>query len=89
VAQEVRAPNRFAKPPEISPRPDHRSPVTDHPSLPQQIVPDLRYITVEGNAFARAYEWSCEHTVRKYPGATEVLATLDSLIRQKLNAENE
>jgi hypothetical protein len=36
--------------------------------------------------FARAHQWASEQVARKYPGATEVLATLESLIKQQLAA---
>jgi hypothetical protein len=39
---------------------------------------------VQKDDFARAHQWAREQVARKYPGATEVLTTLESLIKQQL-----
>jgi hypothetical protein len=58
----------------------------DTPPLPQRTVPESHYVPVERDDFARAHQWAREQVARKYPGATEVLTTLESLIRQQLTA---
>jgi hypothetical protein len=60
----------------------------DSPPPPQQTVPETHYVPVERDDFARAHQWASENVVRKYPGATEVLTTLDSLIKQQLAAQD-
>jgi hypothetical protein len=44
---------------------------------------------VQRDDFARAHQWASEHVARKYPGATEMLSTLDSLIKQQLAAQDD
>ena len=56
----------------------------DTPPLPQQTVPESHYVPVERDDFARAHQWAREQVARKYPGATEMLTTLESLIKQQL-----
>lgn len=56
------------------------------PPLPQQVVPTNTYVPYERDSFARAHSWAAEQVARKYPGAVEILATLDSLTQQKLHA---
>jgi hypothetical protein len=56
----------------------------DSPPPPQQSVPESYYVPVERDNFARAHQWAREQVARKYPGATEVLTTLESLIKQQL-----
>jgi hypothetical protein len=56
----------------------------DTPPPPQQTVPESHYVPVQRDDFARAHQWAREQVARKYPGATEVLSTLESLIKQQL-----
>lgn len=56
----------------------------DTPPPPQQSIPESHYVPVERDSFARAHQWAREQVARKYPGATEVLTTLESLIKQQL-----
>jgi hypothetical protein len=56
----------------------------DTPPPPQRVVPETHFVPIEKDDFARAHQWASEHVARKYPGATEVLSTLDSLIKQQL-----
>jgi hypothetical protein len=56
----------------------------DSPPPPQRTVPETHYVPVEKDSFAKAHQWASEHVARKYPGATEVLQTQDSLIKQYL-----
>jgi hypothetical protein len=64
----------------IEPRPI----AVDSPPPPQRTVPETHYVPVEQDSFAKAHQWASEHVARKYPGATEVLQTQDSLIKQYL-----
>jgi hypothetical protein len=56
----------------------------DTPPPPQQTVPESHYVPVQRDDFARAHQWAREQVARKYPGATDVLSTLESLIKQQL-----
>lgn len=56
----------------------------DTPPPPQRTVPESHYVPVQRDDFARAHQWAREQVARKYPGATEVLTTLESLIKQQL-----
>ena len=60
----------------------------DTPPPPQQTVPESHYVPVERDSFARAHQWAREQVARKYPGATEILSTLESLIKQQLAGTN-
>jgi hypothetical protein len=66
------------------PLPEPRPIAVDSPPLPQRTVPETHYVPVEKDSFAKAHQWASEHVARKYPGATEVLQTQDSLIKQYL-----
>ncbi|MGD9635200.1 MAG: serine protease [Pirellulales bacterium] len=68
--------------------PQHFPIAVDTPPPPQQTVPESHYIPVERDSFARAHQWAREQVARKYPGATEVLSTLESLIKQQLAGNN-
>jgi hypothetical protein len=70
----------------LDPRPsslDHPVAI-DTPPPPQRSVPETHYVPIEKDSFAKAHQWASEHVARKYPGATEVLQTQDSLIKQFL-----
>jgi hypothetical protein len=56
----------------------------DSPPPPQPTVPETHYVSVEQDTFAKAHQWASEHVARKYPGATEILQALESLIKQYL-----
>jgi len=56
----------------------------DSPPPPQRTIPESHYVPVERDDFARAHQWAREQVARKYPGATEILSTLESLIKQQL-----
>ena len=58
----------------------------DSPPPPQRTMPESHYVPVERDDFARAHQWAREQVARKYPGATEILTTLESLIKQQLAA---
>jgi len=60
----------------------------DSPPPRQQTVPETHYVSVEQDTFAKAHQWASEQVVRKYPGATEILQTQDSLIKQCLAGKN-
>ena len=59
----------------------------DSPPPPQRTIPETHYVSVEKDSFAKAHQWACEQVARKYPGATEILQALDSLIKQHLAAQ--
>ncbi len=61
----------------------------DTPPLPQQVFTENHYVPYETDSFARAHTWASEQVVRKYPGTTEVFATLDSLIKQFLSGKKQ
>ncbi|HEX3600701.1 MAG TPA: serine protease [Lacipirellulaceae bacterium] len=61
----------------------------DSPPPPQQAVPETHYVPVEQDSFAKAHQWASEHVARKYPGATEVLQTQESLIKQFLASKRQ
>lgn len=60
----------------------------DSPPLPQKVATETHYVPYETDGFARAHQWASEQVARKFPGSVEVLTTLDSLIKQQLNAES-
>jgi len=66
------------------PRPGSLPIAVDSPPPPQQTIPESHYVPVQKDDFARAHQWAREQVARKYPGATEVLSTLESLIKQQL-----
>lgn len=71
-----------------STEPSSAKPVAvDTPPPPQQIVPETHYVSYERDEFAKAHQWACEQLARKFPGAVEMLASLDSLIKQQLNGD--
>jgi hypothetical protein len=73
-------------PPSTS-RPSTTSPIAvDTPPPPQKTVPETHYVPYERDEFSRAYQWASEQVARKYPGAVDTLTTLDSLIKQQVNA---
>lgn len=61
----------------------------DTPPPPQRVVPQTHYVSYENDAFAQAHQWASEQLARKFPGSVELLTGLDSLIRQKLNADRD
>jgi hypothetical protein len=70
-----------------SPLPASSHVAVDSPPPPQRTVPETHYVPIEKDSFAKAHQWASEHVARKYPGATEVLQALDSLIKQFLAAK--
>lgn len=61
----------------------------DTPPPPQRTVPETHYVPYERDEFARAFQWASEQVARKYPGSIETLTTLNSLIKQQVNASRE
>ncbi len=49
-------------------------------------VVEQHYVPYQRDDFAKAHAWACEQLVRKSPELVESLTSLDSLIRQQLNA---
>ena len=58
----------------------------DSPPPPQQVVPETHYVSYERDEYAKAHQWASEQLARKFPGSVEMLTSLDSLIRQRVNA---
>jgi len=56
----------------------------DSPPPPQRTVPETHYVPIEQDTFAKAHQWASEHVARKYPGASEILQSQTSLIKQYL-----
>lgn len=50
---------------------------------------ETHFVPVDDPKFDRAYAWAVEQLKRKYPGGSDLLEPLDSLIRQHLNAQAE
>jgi hypothetical protein len=74
--------------PTLNPQHSTLNPIAiDTPPPPQRTVPETHYVPIEKDSFAKAHQWASEHVARKYPGATEVLQTQDSLIKQFLAAK--
>ncbi|TWT30348.1 hypothetical protein KOR34_49070 [Posidoniimonas corsicana] len=59
----------------------------DTPPPPPNVLRETHYVPYENDRFAKAHQWASEQVARKFPGAVEVLTTLDSLIKQQMNAE--
>lgn len=57
------------------------------PPPPQAVIPETRFMPVERDTFAEAYDWAKQDFVRSYPGAATTFATLDSKIEQYLAAK--
>ncbi|MEO0532218.1 MAG: serine protease [Planctomycetota bacterium] len=67
--------------------PSERTIVVDTPPPPQRVVSETHYVPYQRDDFARAHQWASEQLVRKFPGSVEMLASLDSLIKQQLNGD--
>jgi hypothetical protein len=81
----ARIEDRDTNPSRSSPLAPRSQPIAvDSPPPPQQMVPETHFVPVEKDDFARAHQWASSQVARKYPGAAEVLTTLDSLIKQQL-----
>lgn len=74
---------------ETAPAPPPRAVAVDSPPPPQRVVPETHYVSYERDDYARAHQWASEQLARKFPGAVELLTSLDSLIRQHLAGEKE
>lgn len=60
---------------------------TQTPPPPQAIIPETRFVSVERDTFAEAYDWAKSDFVRSYPGAATTFQTLDNKIQQYLAAK--
>ncbi len=82
--------NKAPPPADSQPSTFHARPyapiAVDTPAPPQQTITESHYVPVQRDDFARAHQWAREQVARKYPGATEALTTLESLIKQQLAA---
>lgn len=56
----------------------------DSPPPPQVTATETHYVPVEQDRFRRAHDWAKDQIARKYPGATDILSNMDSLINQQL-----
>jgi len=56
----------------------------DSPPPPQEQVTERHYVPFEVDSFRQARDWAAEQVVRKYPGATDIVAFEDKLIEQYL-----
>jgi hypothetical protein len=90
IKSKLHAPEPAVANSALNPRPSTLDPpiAVDSPPPPQQTVPETHYVPVEQDSFAKAHQWASEHVARKYPGATEVLQTQESLIKQFLAAKS-
>ena len=61
--------------------------VTETPPPPQVEIPTNHYVPYEKDTYAKAHQWASEQLVKKYPGASEEMATLESLIQQYLASQ--
>jgi hypothetical protein len=61
----------------------------DTRSVPPRIVTETHTVEVPDNHFAHAHQWASEQIMRKWPGATEVVAAQESLIKQHLAAHTQ
>ncbi len=57
----------------------------DSPPITNTTPPETHYVPYETNSFPTAYQWASEQVARKFPGAVDTLATLDSLIKQQIS----
>jgi hypothetical protein len=91
IKSKLHAPESAAVNSAVNPRPStlDRTVAVDSPPPPQQAVPETHYVPVEQDSFAKAHQWASEHVARKYPGATEVLQTQESLIKQFLASKRQ
>lgn len=68
----------------------HARPIAvDTPPPPRYVAPETHYVPYENDRYARAHQWASEQVARKYPGAVDVLTTLDSLIKQQINGSGK
>lgn len=54
----------------------------DSPPPPQQTITERHYVSYENDTHREARSWAAEQVVRKYPGATDIIALEDKLIEQ-------
>ena len=58
----------------------------DTPPITSPTPPETHYVPYETTEFPSAYQWASEQVARKFPGAVDTLAALDSLIKQQLKS---
>ena len=59
------------------------------PPTTTQMIETNHYVPYETNRFQQAYTWATEQVARKLPATVETLRTLDSLIKQQVNAQED
>jgi hypothetical protein len=62
---------------------------TESPPPPAQVIRTQEFVEVEADAHRRATEWAVAEMGRKYPGQTDLLRSLQSLIDQHLAARGK
>lgn len=75
------------QPPQVPPMPvPQRPPVitTENPPPPQAIISENTFVPYERDTFAEAFAWAERQAVTKYPGSSEVVQLLRSLVNQFL-----
>lgn len=58
----------------------------ESPPAGTQVVETNHYVPYETSKFQNAYAWAASQVARKLPASVETLNTLESLIRQQMNA---
>ncbi|PHR99594.1 MAG: hypothetical protein COA78_24815 [Blastopirellula sp.] len=61
----------------------------ENPPPPQVVRSETQYISYETDTHAKAYQWSKDQVVRKYPGTSDAFQYADSLINQYIKAESQ
>ncbi|WP_442485891.1 hypothetical protein [Aeoliella sp. SH292] len=59
------------------------------PPTSPQIVETNHYVPYETSKFQNAYAWAASQVARKLPASVETLHTLESLIKQQMNGNDE
>ncbi len=99
MAWEVRAPRAFPKTTEPTSdnycyrwnqREQRAVPVAfETPPTEPQVVETNTYVPYETSKFQNAYAWAASQVARKLPASVETLHTLESLIKQQMNGNDE
>lgn len=79
VSEGTEQPSRQAQKPVVV--------TTESPPPPQAIIPETRYVRVERDTFADAYDYAKREFVRNYPGAAATFQAVDNMIEQYMAAQ--
>lgn len=63
--------------------------VVQQPPPPQVVRKEHEYYPVEVDSFQKAHDWARTQVAKKFPGSTETLDCLESLITQHMNAQHK